>query len=624
MRIHLAAISFLALLCGRARAESTPVWLQVTTPHFTVVTDSGEKQARHVAAQFERMQAVFQKILPLAHSDPGAPIVVVAVRNKRDFQPLEPAAYLSKGSLDLAGYFQPGNDRSYILVRLDAEGEHPFATVYHEYTHYITRHANLPIWLNEGIAEFYQNTDIDAHEARLGQPSAGDIQLLRSQSLLPLTTLFTVDHDSPYYHEEQKGTMFYAETWALTDMLFMNDYRNKTKLLPNYAIALASGQTSLVAAVNAFGDLKKLQSALDGFVSHSDFAYLRLPLDTPVNEAAFEVATLSPADADAFRAGVLVSIGRIDDARKLLDSVLAANPNSALAWESQGLLHLRQHDIDAARKDYAEAAALHSSSFLAWYYAGVLNMRSGIHEDPEIETALQQSLKLNPVFAPANDALSNYYAATHKNLDTALRLSLIAVTAEPDNFRYRLDNANLHMQRNEIPSALSVLEVARPLAQNPAEVAELNARIDQIHRFQDRASESPDSSALPSGSVSTVAFSSGNADRRSSAVVPVSNATDDPHYPTDPPSGPHHTAKGILHNVQCSYPTILTLTVDGGAKPVALYANNMYKVSYTAGNFEPKGALNPCTLDGMKAAVTYTEVTDPRVAGQIVAIEVDK
>jgi hypothetical protein len=101
-------------------------------------------------------------------------------------------------------------------------------------------------------------------------------------------------------------------------------------------------------------------------------------------------------------------------------------------------------------------------------------------------------------------------------------------------------------------------------------------------------------------------------------------ADDDPHYPDTPPAGPHHTARGVLHNVQCAYPTILTLTVEGGAKPVSLYTNHMYKIEYSAGNFYPKGGLDPCKIEGMKAVVTYTAVTDPRVAGQIVSVEVNK
>ncbi len=262
MRAHLLAACTLTLLCVRAHADSAPVWLQVTTPHFTVVTDANEKQARNIAAQFERMQAVFSTILPAAHSGPDAQIVVLALRNKRDFQAIEPAEYLAKDKLDLSGLFIQSDERCYILVRLDANGDHPYSTIYHEYTHYITRHAHLPLWLNEGIAEFYENTDIESHETHFGQPDLIDLNLLRSQSLLPLAMLFTVDRASPYYHEQHKGTIFYAESWALTYMLYMNDLRNKTSLISDYLSALSAGQDSLTAAVTAFGDLGKLEGTL--------------------------------------------------------------------------------------------------------------------------------------------------------------------------------------------------------------------------------------------------------------------------------------------------------------------------------------------------------------------------
>ena len=626
MRSRILALCTLTLLCVPAHADSAPIWLQVTTPHFTVVTDASAKQARHIAGQFERMQAVFQKLLPASHPDPGSPIIVLAVKNSREFAALQPAAYQQKGSLKLAGLFLQNTDRNYILVRLDTEGPHPFSVIYHEYTHYITRHENYPLWLNEGMAEFFENTDIDPKEVRLGQPSEGDLQLLASERLLPLPTLFTVDHDSPFYHDEQKGTMFYAQSWALTYMLFHNDYSKKTTLLTSYIKALDDGQTSLAAATTAFGDLKKLQSALEAEVRSSTFQYFILQLAFPVDEASFNVASLTPADADAVRAGVLASDGRSDDARKLLDSVLAANPTNALAHESQGMLALREHDIEAARKAYSEAVALHSTSFLAWYYAASLTLRSGNHDDPAIETDLQQSLKLNPNFAPANDALASYYAMHHR-LDDALHFSVLAITLEPDNFTYRLNNSSLHMQRNEIPSALSVLDAARPFAHTPAQLAELNARAEQIHRYQNRLAASAESSAessAGSGSVSTITVSTTVANHAHPGLATTIATDDDPHYPDTPPTGPRHTAKGVLHKVQCTYPTILTLTLDGGPKPLSLYTNHMYKIDYWAGNFYPKGGLDPCKIDGMKAVVTYTDVKDTRVAGQIVSIMVNK
>jgi hypothetical protein len=132
IRIFLLVTVFAAFAAtARAKEES---WIEVRSPHFTVLSDSN-KQARHVADQFERMRFVFHAVFPNSNVDPGTPIVVLAVKDKKDFQALEPEAYLAKGQLELAGLFLRAPDKNYVLLRLDAGGDHPYATVYHEYTH---------------------------------------------------------------------------------------------------------------------------------------------------------------------------------------------------------------------------------------------------------------------------------------------------------------------------------------------------------------------------------------------------------------------------------------------------------------------------------------------------------
>src|SRR5258708_12848452 len=143
------------------QAGATEQWVQVRSPHFSVVTDSNEKQARHILAQFERMRWVFQTLFPKI-VDPPTAILVFAAKNGKTFQSFEPAAYLAKGQLNLAGYFQSTQDNNYILLRLDAEQENPYATIYHEYTHLQFRSAgrSIPPSLTSTLPEFFHNHQI--------------------------------------------------------------------------------------------------------------------------------------------------------------------------------------------------------------------------------------------------------------------------------------------------------------------------------------------------------------------------------------------------------------------------------------------------------------------------------
>jgi hypothetical protein len=274
---RIALLLALTAALGAQSRASQEDWLEVRSPNFIVVSNGGEKQARHVAGQLERMRSVFQTLYSQTSADSGSPIVALALKDKQSFQTLEPEAYLAKGQLDLAGLFLMAPDKNYILLRTDAEAEHPYATIYHEYTHFRVRKNSdwLPLWFNEGLAEFFQNTEIGAKEVVLGEPSPDDILYLRQNRLLPLTTLLKVDQNSPYYHDEQKGSVFYAESWALMHYLYINDFATHGDRLGNYVQLVSQNVDSVTAAERAFGDLKQLQSALERYVEQGNFQEIK-------------------------------------------------------------------------------------------------------------------------------------------------------------------------------------------------------------------------------------------------------------------------------------------------------------------------------------------------------------
>ena len=614
MRTFYTAL-LLLLTALPATAANTPQWVEVRSPHFVIITDSNEKQGRKIAGQFERMRSLFQTVLPYAAGDAGLPITVLALKDKKGMQSLIPASYLAKGQLQLDGLFLRTPDRNYILLRLDAEDEHPFSVVYHEYTHFILRKAEwLPLWLNEGLAEFYQNTDILDKGVHLGQPSADNILYLRQQRLLPLTTLFAVDHNSPYYHDEEKGSVFYAESWALVHYLKITDYQNKKNRIGDYARLLVQHEDPVTAAQHAFGDLGVLQKALDNYVSHADYQMFGMTMTFTADEASFTARPISLSDVNSVRADVLASDDRKADAKALLEEVLRDDPKNALAHETMGSLAFRDHDLAAAKKWYGEAVQLDSQSYLANYnYAVFSIMDNDTGKDDSIESSLRQAMKLEPNFAPPYDALANFYANRHKNLDEAHMLILHAVQLDPTEIRYRLNAAHVAMAQENPDNALNILRAAKDIAKTPANIAMVEQQIDQIERFKTQLQR----------------FHNQDQDEQTSVAVHIAGESpsdsEPAPYPVAAPTGPHHAASGVLRSVHCAYPTLLTLNVDQAGKPLVLYTNNYMKIAYTTSNFVPKGDLDPCNaLEGMKARVEYTAVTDKRVTGQIVSIELSK
>src|SRR5713226_1894557 len=209
----------------RLRAADKPeTWVEVRSPHFTVVSNGSEKQARRLADQFEQIRAVFQKSLNNIRVDPGQPIIILAAKNENTMKALLPKFWETKGHMHPAGIFVPGHEKHYVALRLDTEGENPYKVIYHEYVHLIIElnFHRIPVWLNEGYAEFFGNTTIGEKEVKIGQPSESDVLLLRQNKLLPLEVLLKVDHDSPYYNEANRTSMFYAECWALVHFMMLD------------------------------------------------------------------------------------------------------------------------------------------------------------------------------------------------------------------------------------------------------------------------------------------------------------------------------------------------------------------------------------------------------------------
>ncbi len=603
------------------RASEAPEhWLEVRSPNFIVVSNASEKQARHIADQMERMRSICDTLFPGSSADMGAPIVAIAVKDKKSLQTLEPEAYLAKGQVDLAGLFLTAPDKSYILLRLDAGGDHPYATIYHEYTHFRVRRdsAWLPLWINEGYAEFFQNTEIENKIALLGEPSLVDIQILRQNPILPLTTLFKVDHNSPYYHDEQKGSIFYSESWALIHYLQHKDFETNTHQLNDYIQLVSQNVDAVTAAQRAFGDLNRLQEALQSYVSQGHFFEFKAPIPTTVDETTFKVRELTLPQANAVRADFLAYDQRRKDAHALLDSILHDDPDNLQAQETMGYLSLSEGDHQAARNWYARAVKLGSESYLTQYYFAAMSMngsRLSAEDAATVEASLRSAIQLNPSFAPSYDTLATLYGEQHEKLDEAHMLNLKAISLDPGNVRYRLNTASILVEMNNQTDALRVLQQALATAKTESDRAAVESRLQSIERFQQAAPEQ--AHAIQSGAQqpSTPA----------QVVIVEKVEAKGASHPDETPQGPTRVATGTLQNVSCSYPSVLELKIVGAAKTLSLYSNNYVKVDFSAANFTPKGDLDPChDLNGLKARVAYAETSDKREDGQIVSVILSK
>jgi tetratricopeptide (TPR) repeat protein len=486
-KVLAAGLAGISTACLMARGSTPAGWVEARSAHFIVLSNANQKDAVGLASHFERMRAVFATLLPADDDDSARPIQVVAVRDQKDMQAMEPTAYLTQGGVNLSGFFLHSVDKDYILVRVDADEEHAYSVVYHEYTHSMLRRASgwMPLWLNEGLAQFYENTDFDDKAAWLGEANPAQLSLLKRSELLPLKTLLTVDAGSPYYHNEAEGSLFYAESWALTHFLTVSDRLQGTHRVRDYTERMALGEDSVTAATLAFGDLNKLQAGLGDYVVQRKFMYFMMPAERKIDAKSIAVRAVPETEADAVCADVMAHTDRTTEAASLLDGVLRADARQGLAHETMGYLRYQAGDFAAAKKWFGEAVEIDPESFRAHaYFASAMARAGDRRDDAAIETNLREAIRLNPEFAPACDALALFGARRHRDLNEAESLGRRAVELEPGELSFRLDCAEVMTDNNHFAEALGMLRKAMPLAKTAEQTSAVRDRMARVERSE--------------------------------------------------------------------------------------------------------------------------------------------
>ena len=178
------AVCFYLLGATAVRAEQQ--WVEVTSPHFSVITDGGEKRAREVGLRFEQMRIAFGVIFQKLNVN-TAPLEIVAFRNSKEMKQHAP---LFQGKpIEVAGLFLGDGghgrrtnteDRQYILLDLSAEDN--WGTVFHEYAHLLINSnvAATPLWFDEGFAEYCSSLKVNKKEIDLGLARPDLVETLSS------------------------------------------------------------------------------------------------------------------------------------------------------------------------------------------------------------------------------------------------------------------------------------------------------------------------------------------------------------------------------------------------------------------------------------------------------------
>lgn len=449
-----------------AAAQTRDSWRSVQTNNLFVIGNAEPEKLRQVAVWLQFFHRAFGRLVSRNVLDPSVPTTVIVFRDDASFYPFKPV-YQGRAA-NVAGFFQPGEDVNYIAMSLDTRQRDPYTVAFHEYVHAHLRDnvPQAPVWLNEGLAEFYGHLQFSSGEALLGVPLPY-LYLLRSHELLPLTTLLSIDQRSPHYNEQDKTGIFYGESWALVHYLMLGGPGRQDQFR-RFLQQVSRGENVTKSLENSFGmTLDTIEKELRAYISRGELPMLRLASDDPqafASYTAMQRQALSDAEANYYLGDLLLHIGRSEAAERYFKQAIALDPNLTLAYAALGRLSLRQQRYAEAKK-YLERATRSPQNYLVHYHYAWLLAREELSAETAaaVREQLARVMKLSPDYAPAFYLFGLVDLMRNERLDEALEMARKAHRLQPAKAGYTLLLAEAYARRSD---AASARELAEPLTRD--------------------------------------------------------------------------------------------------------------------------------------------------------------
>lgn len=351
----LCSFVLLVLSCAlNASAETT--WTEVRSPHFRVLTDGSAQQGQNAASHFEQMRFVFATEFEDRNIGAGAPLTIIAVRDKATFATLEPSVWKATSG-NVAGEFHRGWEKQFATVILDSFQQSEIV-VFHEYTHSVL-HARahwLPMWLDEGFAEFYAYTRFEKNRTLVGAPSIRSMAL-RQSFILPISEMLDTKRSSQLLRDSTKANLFYAEAWAMVHYMMYGPEMGGGAKLNAFFQKLQVGVPQTDAFQQVFGDMHRFEKSFSMYVQGFSFQVSVLPADEKIDPKSFSSRKLTTAETEyelgSFQIGAHEAPGR---AR--IEKALELDPKLAGAHEELAFLEFRKGRDAEAVKEWQQAVAV--------------------------------------------------------------------------------------------------------------------------------------------------------------------------------------------------------------------------------------------------------------------------
>jgi tetratricopeptide (TPR) repeat protein len=354
-------------------------WIELSSKHFTVATDLDADEATRVIRTFELAYALLEHAVFRGALPPDFQTRAVVFASEREGREFLPEMFGGQYIRQLASDLQP----SPTMVVYGKLSPAVHVALVHELAHRFNQYAlgSMPVWLNEGLAEFYSTLRGDPRHPQLGalDPDNGFASgsvisdpnhivyqgRLYAPAELPRASRLLTFEGSQFYARElardkdakrltsEALDHNYAAAWALVHMLMMTDSEN--------ALAFREALREGARTHNATRALDQVGLDKDALDRELD-AYLRKPLSWREHHEIAppvlgEVARRDLSEAQALVLWARLASLRSERGQRYMQSAFAAAPGDPEVRFWYGRMKMLKGERDEAERLFKEALA---------------------------------------------------------------------------------------------------------------------------------------------------------------------------------------------------------------------------------------------------------------------------
>ncbi len=356
MTYRIAALIAACCMLFLGAPQAKAAWHEAQSDHFVIYADDSEKDIRRFAQNLERYHRAMEFLTgrKVEKPSPSNRVVIFVVGSGRELRKVA-----GENSRNIAGFYIPraGASRAFVQDIQNKSGYPHFSTtvLLHEYAHHFlisSSRFEMPRWLSEGAAEFFAAASFEKDGGvligRVARHRAGEMSYVRRFDLPELLQLGTYDS-----RRERPTDAFYGRSWLLYHYLTFTPERREQMV--NYGRAVMSGQNSLDAGREAFGDLDALERELMVYMKGRRFSMLNLtPEQLPIGDV--EIRRLPEGEAEVLPLRIRSQRGVNEE--QAAELVVEIREVAAQYPEDPGVLAaLAEAEYDSGNDDAAIAAA---------------------------------------------------------------------------------------------------------------------------------------------------------------------------------------------------------------------------------------------------------------------------